>query len=223
MDFLQRYPKCSYYDQDALNYLFSEEYHPLSGHYNIFPCIEQAKLPIDKKIYHYTSTKPGTNLQNPYDRLFWSYLVRTPWLEENCLLRFFSQLLPSLMTQQLTYIRMILVRVCTKEKRLLFGPSEPSWKKPITDNFLLQPIDSYIEYDNSSMVDRFVYLKDRLHQEKGAAAAILFISLYTYLSIKVLLIKEGFVENQDFFYGRALLTVQEGGDELDDRAIVRNL
>lgn len=85
--FVGEHPQYMYLDQDVLNYCFSTSYLRLPMKFNriVFLARDENELHIEKKIYHYASLPftLGLYVNDPYNRLFMSYFIKTPWVDVN--------------------------------------------------------------------------------------------------------------------------------------------
>lgn len=81
--FRGEHPTWSLWDQEIFNYLFSKRNLKLPAKFNIL--VKQTrsfeKFTITNEVYHYAGGKFGLGLDmnDPYNRLWWSYFIRTPW------------------------------------------------------------------------------------------------------------------------------------------------
>ena len=83
MKFLEEHNQLQFLDQDLLNYCFSTSYLKLPVKFNRFVMLARPEneLTTGKMIYHYAGGKVGLGLDmiDPFNRLWWSYFIRTPW------------------------------------------------------------------------------------------------------------------------------------------------
>ncbi len=86
IEFIKENPRFVFFDQDILNYCFSTTFLKLPVKFNRYVMLaglenEQLK----KMIYHYAGGKLGLGLDmnDPFNRLWWSYFIRTPWFDVN--------------------------------------------------------------------------------------------------------------------------------------------
>lgn len=87
MEFLNEHNQLQYLDQDILNYCFSTSYLKLPERFNRFVirARPENEWTIEQKIYHYAGGKwsLGIDLNDPFNRLWWSYFVKTPFFGLN--------------------------------------------------------------------------------------------------------------------------------------------
>lgn len=82
--FLQQCPECFCYDQDILNFFFSDNYRRLPQKYNDFVVSErrEGQQLIKPHIYHYAGKAVDVlDLQDVYNQLFCQYFTKTPWYD----------------------------------------------------------------------------------------------------------------------------------------------
>ena len=75
--------KCYFYDNDVLNYLFSERYLKLPYRFNSIVGDIRRTEPkphrFEKAIYHFAGKKPDLNTDDVFNRLYFEYFLKTPW------------------------------------------------------------------------------------------------------------------------------------------------
>lgn len=89
------HPKYRLFDQEILNYLFSTRDLKLPTKFNSLVVHmrmlgygnENENFTIKKEIYHYAAGEYtfGFNIKDPFNRLWWSYFIKTPWFDLNTL------------------------------------------------------------------------------------------------------------------------------------------
>ena len=81
--FVSEKPTVQYFDQDVLNYCFSTLYLKLPVKFNRYVMLARPEneLTVEKKIYHYAGGKVGlgVDMSDPFNRLWWSCFIKTPW------------------------------------------------------------------------------------------------------------------------------------------------
>ena len=81
-NFLADKPQCDSLDQDFLNAVFSANYLKLENRFDSFvPADRWRKLPVAKKIYHYTGNSIGLDYSDGFNRLWLDCFSQTPWLD----------------------------------------------------------------------------------------------------------------------------------------------
>lgn len=93
LDFLTAHAREPYYDQDVLNHFFSQSYEPLPRTAHLLvPALQMRGIQtIEAGVYHFDAMSLCMfRPDDVYDRLFFTYFVRTPWCDADFLLRAFS-------------------------------------------------------------------------------------------------------------------------------------
>ena len=81
VQFLADNPQCDSPDQDFLNAAFSTNYLKLENKFDSFVNADRwRKLPVAKKIYHYTGNSIGIDYSDAFNRLWLDCFMQTPWL-----------------------------------------------------------------------------------------------------------------------------------------------
>ena len=78
------HPQCSCFDQDIFNYLFSKSYFKLPEKFDVFVDVERKKfsnLKIRQAIYHYAVNALNLDKDDPFNRLWMEYFMKTPWFD----------------------------------------------------------------------------------------------------------------------------------------------
>ena len=83
--FIAENPRYWFFDQDVLNYCFSENYLHLPTRFNIFAKRDRLpdEIPVEKKIYHFTWDSLRLNSKDSLNRLWFKYFCKTPWCNED--------------------------------------------------------------------------------------------------------------------------------------------
>lgn len=203
--FLQEYPDCKYYDQDALNVIFSGKCKLLPAKYNRFAhveCTEKEAKDI-KAICHYITDLLNVDEQNMYNQLFWHYFLRTPWCDEVFLMKAF-QCGYKLLDRHTEYLRGFWQAFHGRTKHVYCG--DAGSEKAVR---YVCPFGAEDEYwpleakeDIPANLRELVYRRDEV-----------MITLVTpdYLKWRGFLLQLGYREDVDFFDGRCLFKPSEGG------------
>lgn len=86
-EFVRRFPKAVFVDQDYLNWLFQNDYCPIDAKFNVYVDFYVADINLGQltgKIWHWAGwgVKPWAQYCSRLDSLYWRYLLRTPWYRE---------------------------------------------------------------------------------------------------------------------------------------------
>jgi len=80
--YLKRWPELVFPDQDALNWLFQQNYLQLDSRFNKIVSrsgVEELRQPA---IWHFAGVKPWEYYDSPLDMLYWQALALTPWQDK---------------------------------------------------------------------------------------------------------------------------------------------
>ncbi len=98
--FVAEQPTVQYFDQDVLNYCFSTTFLKLPVKFNRYVMLArpEEELTVEKKIYHYAGGKGvlGLDINDPFNRLWWSYFIKTPWFGIDALTKIFQNVQDSI-------------------------------------------------------------------------------------------------------------------------------
>ena len=214
--FFQEHPECEYADQDAMNYIFSENILMLPQIFNLFVAgrRRQNEMTLQQAIYHYSGDdgKPHFLKGDVYDKLFFDYLHKTPWNNEEEKIKFYESKLEQ-MQNELHFLRSSLSKIFYKPK--IFWGASGALHAAIIDYFHINKnTDCYI--DNNSQLWGMekngirIYSSEYVNTQKKGAFSIIVVSK-EYQTIKNQLLSMGFDENIDFFDGRRFLSKEDGG------------
>ena len=83
--FRGEHPKFFFFDQEIFNYCFETRTLKLPAKFNrlLKESRKRGDFSVGKEIYHYAGDKMGLGLDinDPYNRLWWSYFIKTPWFD----------------------------------------------------------------------------------------------------------------------------------------------
>ena len=82
--FVGEHPQLLYLDQEVLNYLYSKIYLKLPAKFNFLVRESRRRSEkINRKIYHFAGVELKSDLNDPFNRLWFKYFIKTPWFNEN--------------------------------------------------------------------------------------------------------------------------------------------
>lgn len=99
IEFFSNRPDVPHLDQSALNYFFKDnDVKLLDRKYNIIVTDELMKINFKGKkidnisgIYHFAGVgKPWNGIYNEYDKLYWKYLILSPWGEKENIIKYIN-------------------------------------------------------------------------------------------------------------------------------------
>lgn len=213
ISFFEKYPECDFADQDALNYIFKGKIGFLDEKYNFFTTLQCGKeLKLDKCIYHFAGDYPHVDGTRIYDRLFLDILIKTPWGTSKQILDFYIKQIKE-KNIHIQFIKKILKQ--EGKKKIFFGASGKLGKNIVNGLFINKEkdycVDNNQKYWGTRVEGLIVYMPTRLLEEDKKKISIFVASKLYYKEIKEQLEAYGFIENEQFFDGRRLLTEDEGG------------
>ena len=212
INFIYKNPKYSEMnDQSVLNYCFSARSLKLPVKFNrLVKWARYFKVTqAEKMIYHYNSITSalglGTDMNDPFNRLWMSYFIRTPWFNEDSIGRLcesYRNLRNDLMNARLVFYN----RLAGKSRAFFIEPKKvESVKKifSIRDDALIIPAEN--EESLQKLLDAMKASKDK---------CVFFIMPQKFLNKDFpfdMLTKAGFADNKDFVKGWYYLTEANGG------------
>ncbi|MBR7025853.1 MAG: glycosyltransferase family 8 protein [Selenomonadaceae bacterium] len=92
--FKSKHPEWWLYDQEVLNYCFETRTFALPLKFNnmIKERRKQGNFFVGEEIYHYAGGDAGlgVDMSDPFNRLWWSYFIKTPWFDIDTLSKIFQ-------------------------------------------------------------------------------------------------------------------------------------
>jgi len=214
--FFTYYPESKMADQDALNYIFKNDHYLLPRQYNTFVAGERKNHihKLESCIYHYSGEDGRSNYyqQDVFDKLFWHYLLKTPWGSQNDLQKFYEGKLLKKHREK-CWLQMSLKKIFSGKK--IFWGSSGKLHEFIRGYFSVDiQLDYYVD-NNKDMWGKFVKnllvkAPDGLIEQEKGSFSIIVVTLQ-YKTVKEQLESFGYIEDQDFFEGRKFLPEAEGG------------
>lgn len=183
LNFVLRYHP-DYPDQDALNYLFPHSA-ILPNEYNAFvDMATENKWGLGECIYHYANNSLGMNADNEFNRLYFRYFAKTPWLDE----AFLGNLAKHIEMLRLNLIG--LANRCAGKRRIIIGPA-----------FRKQSILDYFEVSNDEVFISLEQIKEQdFDFSRGRDIILVLLAADDYREIREWLLASDLVEDVDFIY-----------------------
>ncbi len=210
------------FENDALNYLFSENYLKLPYRFNsIVNDIRRVDPPpyhLEKAIYHYAGPgKPNFNTNDVFNKLFFEYFLKTPWANaemfgnlNNALEKMFKQI------QNNSKINLLHFANLLSERSRAFL-CEKNFQEPAHQIFAIKPDELMLDIEIG--IEKIV---QELNEKKGSI--ILFVMIGNYLQVRNFLLSQNFVEGVDFVNGFEFLSERHGLKfNFDSRSLVQAL
>ena len=155
---------------------------------------------VEKMIYHYNHAHSakglGADMTDPFNRLWMSYFIRTPWLDVDTMGRFYTEMMKARASLQ-NRMASISSTVAGKSRAFFVDPEKIDAMKKVfsvrENEFMIIPGEN----DDSiqTLLDTMKMLKDKY---------VFFIMTEKFLNKKFpldMLTKAGFVEGVDFVKG----------------------
>ena len=212
----------TFLDQDVMNILYGRVYKVLPEKFNTLTVWAYTRgWPVERRIYHYAGAAVGIDNNNPYDCLYWKYLLRTEWGNEAKVLHGF-QMLNARMRYQIGGLAGMFNAVLSRPQVIYWGFGEfEEWLK---ERNLLRPgLDVYIRSneENTRAVSTDPLREELERREIGQYALIILSDAYMQLS--ELLEEMGLKENVDFFDGMIFVWGLKGKDNFRMRTLIEGM
>ena len=202
-------------DQTILNYCFEKKSFHLPVKFNRLVKWDrwQKVTQIDKKIYHFnhhSSEKGlGFDMNDPYNRLWMSYFIRTPWFDAESIGRLYENFQKT-RNDLKDYVAKVSANMSNKSRGFFF---EPKKEKSMKKVFSIRDDEEVILAENVDSIKKLI-----MSMKQAAGKKVFFILTGDYLTQNFLgkkfpfdqLKKEGFIEGKDFLKGWDLLSSTNG-------------
>ncbi|MBR1730025.1 MAG: hypothetical protein IJ728_10940 [Selenomonadaceae bacterium] len=207
-DFLKNFPKCFAMDQDFFNYYYALGNRPLPVKYNSFmPWYSKDWINDMNRIVHYGNRTLRLNLNDPLQKVFYKYFVKTPWCTEEFLKKIFLEFIQS--KAFMTYEMRRYCNLLSKKKRIFFD--HVNFSEIIKNVFEINENDEiYFYKDEDELKKMFLKVVESIKQNKVCFAMSNFEILSK--SLKDL----NFIEDVDFVNVYKFLLPSEGARLIDD-------
>jgi len=206
------------FDQDILNYCFSEKALKLPRKYNVW--VRTVKnfpdVAIEKKIYHYIGKGDslGLDMSEKFNRLYWEYFAKTPFFNEEIFGNMFSGIRDFYAERQNLMIK-ISAAISGKSRVFVTISQNVDALKQI---FYVKEGEEVIQIN--SVNDLSIIAEE---MSKSAGKKIFFIFLgRIYSQLNVALTAAGFVEFENFINGEIFLS-EVHGVPLDTYPIIKKM
>ncbi len=196
-------PECNCFDQDILNNFFFRTYRKLPPEFNSFVEIEKrlSDGTILEKIYHYAgSVALGFDMKNPYDKLFFSYFIKSPWFDLELIENFYKIIKKIYIECQDLRINFS-ARFSGKERAFFVTSDNVDTIKGI---FMVKDSEEFIVAYSSKDLEKLI---SAIQKSRGKK---IFFIMANYNFVKEKLIDAGFVEKVDFLNAEVFLSDKHG-------------
>lgn len=200
--FLSEHPKCSYPDQDALNYFFSEKYRHLPMKYNRIVVWERGMGKLEKPgIYHYAAYMNGFSLPDIFNEAYLQYFIKTPWCEPEAFGRLMEKFTEAI-GEERKKLREI-TSLLSGRRRILC--SDEKNRAPLTSLFHLSAEERFMPLSSE---EDFRRVAGDMRTSRGGFLYIFITN--SYGAVKDALTRAGFTEGTDFIDGLPLMGPEHG-------------
>ena len=211
-----------YFEQDALNYLFSKKYLKLPGKFNITLIRMRAFTPkphhLEDGIYQFSAPeRVSLNTDDVFNKLYFEYFLKTPWATAD-MFGNINKALDKMFRHYHNESKNNLLRLTnliSKRRRAFF----------IEDRFL-EPAKQIFEIKDDELVMNLSTDPNSLAEKLNAlrGKVILFILIKDYPQLLDFLRNQNFVENTDFVNALAFLSERHGFKfNFDTQGLVQEL
>lgn len=206
-------------EQDVYNYLFSKDYIKLPRKFNF--TIKWLKRfvdsPIEQKLYHYLAQglSLGMDVRDKYNRLWFSYFMKTPWCNEDTIGNFYNGV-RELYAEQKNLMRMISAAMSGKSRAFVTAPQSVDVLKQI---FYVPEGEEILLADSPNWFEKLI---NDMKNSIGKKIYILMSGGKFYPQLRAVLMQLGFVEGRDFLNGEIFLP-NINGVKFDSYRLIENL
>ena len=197
-------------DQDILNHCFQRKTLHVPRKFNRLVKWDrkQGILWTEEKIYHYahddSSRGLGLNMKDPFNRLWMSYFLKTPWFNENLIQNIYGGFRQ--IREELEDYLVKLSSLMQGRKRAFF--IEPNKAEIMKQHFSIREDEEVILAEGENAVKKLIAA-----MKKSGGKSVFFIITGGYFKQRFpgpQLIKEGFVSGRDFVNGWDILSASRG-------------
>ncbi|MBR3498545.1 MAG: glycosyltransferase family 8 protein [Selenomonadaceae bacterium] len=201
MKFIGENPKYIFLDQDVLNYCFAARTLKLPLKFNrfvIYARIEREPVAL-KKIYHFAGGGLGIDMRDPFNRLWMSHFMKTPWFNLETVGRLyagFQQIHVGLKNSMIQ----ISAAMSGKTRAFFTTPENVDALKKI---FLVRDGEEILRDENQSSLKKLI---DAMKKSRGKKIFIILVPNFPFRALT----EVGFVHGRDFLNGMDFLSEAQG-------------
>ena len=206
--FYAEHPEHRFNDQDILNYCFAKRtlHLPLKFNRFVSRARREIKINLQDKIFHYIANTLDLNLNDPFNRLWMNYFIKTPWFSLdtienilNAMKQPFSQTFNKSIEKWKSRTRKYSATLVGKTRAFVIDDDKLiEW---IKQNYGSPAGDEFIVYDGDSQK----LVKDILTRR---AKKIFFIRVG---NLSRTLTEQGLIEGEDFINSMSFLKISQSG------------
>lgn len=211
VEFLKRHPYSPFGDQDPTNYLFKGRIGFFGEKYNYFTLRNRGKgLLPERVIYHFAADHPYTVQSECFDRLFYEYLLKTPWGESVDLAEFYTEQLKfrcDRFKDLQDYVKY------SRNRKIVFFGASSVITDLVLSHFEVENGDICFTDNDPNLWGSYKY-NIKIEQPSESVfegAYVVILSVLHYREISKQLEEYGLEETKDYINGRLLLREDEYG------------
>ena len=209
LKFLGDHPEMNLFDQDILNYLYSTDYVKIDEKFDVFVTHErhvpERKDRLRNAVYHYVVGCLNMNLDDPFNRLWMSYFIKTPFFDVDTIGRLYAderKLHDDLKAMAVS----VSASVTGKNRAFYIEPQKIGWLKKL---FSGRDDEIFLPAENTE--ESLQRLIDTMKIHKGKTVFFIITARHMGRGFPFdRLNKEGFVESVDYIKGWLLLSGRQG-------------
>ena len=195
------------FDQEALNYSFSEETIKLPRKFNVWVRIQKRfsdDTRIERKIYHYLGKGDslGLDMRDKFNRLYWYYFAKTPWFNENTINNLYNGV-RKIYAEQKNLMTQVSAMVSGKRRAFVTFPQNVETLKQV---FYVQEGEEIFKINSP---DELIELVNDIAKSVGKKIYFMLIA-QIYSPLRAVLIEAGLVEGRDFINAEMFLSELQG-------------
>ena len=212
-EFLESHQEYGPTDQDALNWIFKDDYFQLPKKFNIFTrLIRGDGQGVREGIIHITGDFLDFSRPQWWDHLFLEYWLDSPWGVEEDVANYFCSVL-EIRRQQIEAFQ---ARLAHRGERMVVWGTKGRLVEEVGKIVPMNPsIDYFVDNDPSrqgiTVEGLMVYPPNKLAEEADGDFIVIILAGKAYAAIRRELEQRGFQENVNFIDGRLFLQTEQGG------------
>lgn len=208
--FMSENPKYEGNDQEILNYCFAKNALKMPMKFNrlVKWCRYYNETRINKMIYHFNSHNSlrglGLDINDPFNQLWMSYFIRTPFFDETSIGRLFEGF--KKVRDDLIKHRLKLTSIVSGKTRAFF--IEPEKIKEMKKFFHIQKHELIIPAENADSLQKLI---DAMKDSQGKKIFFILTKNFMKKDFPIdVLVNEGFADPRDFIKGWNLFSEEHG-------------
>ena len=214
MKFISANPRYEFFDQDILNYCFSEQTVRLPNKFNFHVAYarDRGETSPEEKICHYVGNSANFDMRDNFSKLWMENFLKTAWFNTEVIYRIY-ECIQELEVQSRNKIVEISA-VMSGKQRIFFA--ELNNFAALKNIFKIQRTEEIID---GTKPDAIKILLQKMNELRGAGFFILLV--HDFDALKNFLTAENFIEGADFIDASEFLSSAHGKKPLDTYFLIR--